>query len=59
MTITFILGSKTHLENTVHGFEYLATDCTEVTQLRPYHDDDGDDVCDHVYDDYDDDVYNG
>ena len=57
MTITFILGSKTHLENTVHCFEYLATYCTEVTQLGPYHDDDDGDVYD-VYEDYDDDVYN-
>ena len=38
---------KDHLENAVHGFEYLATNCTEVTQLGPYDDDHDHDHEDH------------
>ena len=41
---------KDHLENAVHGFEYLATNCTEVAQLGPY-DDNVDDDHDHDHDD--------
>ena len=37
---------KDHLENAVHGFEYLATYCMEVAQLGPFDDDHHDDDVD-------------
>ena len=53
----FIQLFKDHLENAIHGFEYLATNCTEVAQLGPYDDDHHDHDHDHgdnVDDDDDD-----